>query len=67
MVEIDEEYCLYAQKRLALAENDASIQGYADGVFWERNARKDTHARNIQRQSLADESSLFAAAGRAAE
>lgn len=37
-VEIDETYCLLAEKRLALAEDDPSIQGYADGVFWERNA-----------------------------
>ena len=25
------------EKRLQLADADASIQGYADGVFWERN------------------------------
>ena len=37
-IEINEEYCLWAQKRLALAETDASIQGYEDGVFWERNS-----------------------------
>ncbi len=36
-IEINEEYCLWAQKRLERAESDASIQGYADGVFWERN------------------------------
>jgi site-specific DNA-methyltransferase (adenine-specific) len=36
-VEIDENYCLLTEKRLALAEQDASIQGYSDGVFWERN------------------------------
>lgn len=41
MIEIDEEYCLYAEKRLALAEKDKTIQGYADGVFWERNTLKD--------------------------
>lgn len=41
MVEIDEEYCLYAEKRLKLAEIDKSIQGYFDGVFWERNTLKD--------------------------
>ncbi len=40
MVEIDEEYCLYAQKRLHIADKDSNIQGYEDGVFWERNARK---------------------------
>jgi site-specific DNA-methyltransferase (adenine-specific) len=37
-IEIDEEFCLLALKRIALAEMDASIQGYTDGVFWERNA-----------------------------
>lgn len=36
-VEINEEYCLWALRRLELAETDPGIQGYADGVFWERN------------------------------
>jgi site-specific DNA-methyltransferase (adenine-specific) len=36
-VEIDEKYCCLAEKRLASAEADKSIQGYADSVFWERN------------------------------
>lgn len=36
-VELDEIYCCYAQKRLDLADREARIQGYADGVFWERN------------------------------
>jgi site-specific DNA-methyltransferase (adenine-specific) len=36
-VEIDRQYCLLAAKRLHLAELDPAIQGYADGVFWERN------------------------------
>ena len=37
-VEINKEYCLLAAKRLATALSDQSIQGYADGVFWERNS-----------------------------
>jgi len=37
-VEIDETYCCLAQKRLDLAEKDSTIQGYTQGVFWERNA-----------------------------
>lgn len=37
-IEQNEEYCLLAEKRLALAENDKSIQGYKNGVFWERNS-----------------------------
>lgn len=36
-IEMDTEYCCMAEKRLALASGDKSIQGYADGVFWERN------------------------------
>lgn len=30
-------YCVWAQKRLETAETDDKIQGYSDGVFWERN------------------------------
>jgi site-specific DNA-methyltransferase (adenine-specific) len=36
-VELDEVFCCYAQKRLDLAAEDRTIQGYAGGVFWERN------------------------------
>ena len=39
-IESDENYCLLAAKRLEMAESDKSIQGFSDGVFWERNARK---------------------------
>lgn len=37
-VEMNTEYCLWAEKRLENAEKDKSIQGYSDGVFWERNS-----------------------------
>ena len=37
-VEMDEEYAMLAEKRLRLADTDKTIQGYADGVFWERNS-----------------------------
>ncbi len=36
-VEINEEYCCLAEKRLELADTNPTIQGYTDGVFWERN------------------------------
>ena len=36
-IEINEQYCVWAEKRLIMAETDQSIQGYVDGVFWERN------------------------------
>lgn len=39
-VEKNLDYCLWAQKRIDLAEHDKKIQGYEDGVFWERNSGK---------------------------
>jgi site-specific DNA-methyltransferase (adenine-specific) len=36
-IEINPEYCLWAERRLELAAQDSGIQGNADGVFWERN------------------------------
>ena len=36
-IERDAQYCVWAEKRLEMAESDRSIQGYTDGVFWERN------------------------------
>ena len=38
-IEIDPTYACLAEKRLALAEENPRIQGYRDGVFWERNSR----------------------------
>lgn len=38
-VESDEEYCLISAKRLEMAKHNRSIQGFSDGVFWERNSR----------------------------
>jgi site-specific DNA-methyltransferase (adenine-specific) len=37
-IEIDSMYCCLALKRLAIAAKHPTIQGYRDGVFWERNA-----------------------------
>ncbi|MBB1126207.1 DNA-methyltransferase [Thiospirillum jenense] len=36
-IEMNEAYCLWAEKRLAQADIDKTIQGYSGGVFWERN------------------------------
>ena len=37
-IEVEPQYCLWAEQRLAQAEANPTIQGYADGVFWERNS-----------------------------
>jgi len=36
-IEKNEEYCCWAEKRLALADTDKNIQGFTGGIFWERN------------------------------
>jgi site-specific DNA-methyltransferase (adenine-specific) len=59
MIEIDEEYCLYAIKRLLMAEEDATIQGYSDGVFWEIKTLKYINSRNEKKTKSADELPLF--------
>jgi len=40
-VELNRDYCCWALKRLYAAESDPTIQGYSDGVFWERNTLSD--------------------------
>jgi site-specific DNA-methyltransferase (adenine-specific) len=37
-VEREMHYCLLAEKRLQLADDNKTIQGFKDGVFWERNS-----------------------------
>jgi len=44
-IELDQEYCCWAEKRLRQAETDTSIQGYANGVFWERNSLNEQTPR----------------------
>ena len=39
-IELHPDYLLIAAKRLLIADQDPTIQGYADGVFWERHSGK---------------------------
>lgn len=39
-IEQNEQYCTWAEKRLESANIDKRIQGYEEGVFWERNTKK---------------------------
>lgn len=40
-IEKEEQYCLYAEKRILMADTDNAIQGYVNGVFWERNSLRE--------------------------
>lgn len=41
-VEVDKYFACVAEHRLEMARTDKRIQGYSDGVFWERNVNPDT-------------------------
>lgn len=45
-IEISEEYAMLAAKRIIMADKNKDIQGYSDGVFWERNTL------NLQNKSM---------------
>lgn len=54
-IELNVEYCCWALKRLVLAREDPSIQGYSDGVFWERNSlngQKSTPSKAGSQQAM---------------
>ena len=61
-IEMNEQYCVWAEKRLEMAENDTSIQGYVNDTFWERNTASKQlsskaggrkHEQNIEQAYIA--------------
>jgi site-specific DNA-methyltransferase (adenine-specific) len=47
-VELDKTYCAWAEKRLEMADEDNTIQGYTDGVFWERNTLSEQNKYKVK-------------------
>ena len=45
-IEQNPQYCIWAEKRLEMAEENQNIQGYTDGVFWERNTNNLQKKKN---------------------
>ena len=43
-IEVEAQYCVWAEQRLEMAEDNPSIQGYVNGVFWERNSLSEQNA-----------------------
>lgn len=58
-IEVDELYCLLSEKRLEIAETDRNIQGYADGVFWERNTLQEQPNTNGKKRNTEITDELF--------
>jgi site-specific DNA-methyltransferase (adenine-specific) len=54
-----------AEKRLEIAERDKTIQGYEDGVFWERNTlalqKKNSSENSVKKtnEKVLEQQNLF--------
>ena len=51
-IEANEQYCVWAEKRLEMADSEKSIQGYVDGVFWERNTLSEQPVQNEKKKKI---------------
>jgi site-specific DNA-methyltransferase (adenine-specific) len=49
-IERNREYCCWGISRLKRAETDPSIQGYTDGIFWERNSFSEQKKKRKSRK-----------------
>lgn len=43
-------YCAWGEKRLSDAQKDSSIQGYQNGVFWERNSSPSKNTKKTTKK-----------------
>ena len=58
-IDIDELYCCLAEKRLENARQDKTVQGYSDGVFWERNTLNEQINGNGKKYKIESLENLF--------
>lgn len=58
-IEQDETYCCLAEKRLELADSEKDIQGYSEGVFWERNTQLNGKQTQQKRKVTMETKALF--------
>lgn len=60
-VEINQQYCAWAERRIEMADKDPSIQGYTNGVFWERNTGAVQNKSSNKRRGSSDNEQLMIA------
>ena len=58
-IELNKEYCCWAAKRLKAAATDSSIQGFSEGIFWERNSLNIQKSHRPRHRSTGTTLGLF--------
>ena len=58
-IDMNEEYCIWAEKRLETANKEKGIQGYVDGVFWERNTLNIQQKHTKTKERKQNSNNLF--------
>jgi site-specific DNA-methyltransferase (adenine-specific) len=58
-IDIDELYCCLTEKRLENARQDSIVQGYSDGVFWERNTLNEQTNGSRKKHKVEPSENLF--------
>lgn len=59
-IDIKTEYLCWARKRICAVQRDSGIQGYNDGVFWERNSiPQQRKASTLERREGTSQGALF--------
>ena len=54
-IEIEKQYCVWAEQRLEMAESNPKIQGYVNGVFWERNSLSEQNTARSKKDAVQGE------------
>jgi len=54
-IEVDEKFAVISEIRIENAKLDSSIQGYTNGVFWERNSGSEQIDKKINKQKSGNE------------
>ena len=58
-IDINTEYLCWARKRLLAARRDRNIQGFRDGVFWERNSLAQQRSSKRESRENPSQNTLF--------
>lgn len=60
-IEKEPQYCIWTEQRLQMAENNSYIQGYTNGVFWERNSLSEQNGQ--KKRNVLNKNKKFALIG----